>query len=186
MGAILGVFALLFLLAYAFIKNKKESIGFDRNIPDSEIIKRLLVYAKPYWKSFVGVLFLTLLSIVYDVISPWLIGEIQGIIKTDFELNSLFWILAVYVSILLVTLLCSYAQAIILQKVGQKIVSKIRMDLFAHIEKLSHNQIHHTPVGKLVTRVSNDTSGVSMMFTYVIVNLVKNSFMIMKFIYIYI
>lgn len=178
MGAILGVFALLFLLAYAFIKNKKESIGFDRNIPDSEIIKRLLVYAKPYWKSFVAVLFLTLLSIVYDVISPWLIGEIQGIIKTDFELNSLFWILAVYVSILLVTLLCSYAQAIILQKVGQKIVSKIRMDLFAHIEKLSHNQLHHTPVGKLVTRVSNDTSGVSMMFTYVIVNLVKNSFMI--------
>ncbi len=178
MGAILGVFALLFLLAYALIKNKKESIGFDRNIPDSEIIKRLLVYAKPYWKSFVAVLFLTLLSIVYDVISPWLIGEIQGIIKTDFELNSLFVILAVYVSILLVTLLCSYAQAIILQKVGQKIVSKIRMDLFAHIERLSHNQLHHTPVGKLVTRVSNDTSGVSMMFTYVIVNLVKNSFMI--------
>lgn len=178
MGAILGVFALLFLLAYALIKNKKESIGFDRNIPDSEIIKRLLVYAKPYWKSFVVVLFLTLLSIVYDVISPWLIGEIQGIIKTDFELNSLFIILAVYVSILLVTLLCSYAQAIILQKVGQKIVSKIRMDLFAHIERLSHNQLHHTPVGKLVTRVSNDTSGVSMMFTYVIVNLVKNSFMI--------
>lgn len=178
MGAILGVFALLFLLAYALIKNKKESIGFDRNIPDSEIIKRLLVYAKPYWKSFVAVLFLTLLSIVYDVISPWLIGEIQGIIKTDFELNSLFIILAVYVSILLVTLLCSYAQAIILQKVGQKIVSKIRMDLFAHIERLSHNQLHHTPVGKLVTRVSNDTSGVSMMFTYVIVNLVKNSFMI--------
>lgn len=178
MGAILGLFALLFLLAYALIKNKKESIGFDRNIPDSEIIKRLLVYAKPYWKSFVVVLFLTLLSIVYDVISPWLIGEIQGIIKTDFELNSLFIILAVYVSILLVTLLCSYAQAIILQKVGQKIVSKIRMDLFAHIERLSHNQLHHTPVGKLVTRVSNDTSGVSMMFTYVIVNLVKNSFMI--------
>lgn len=178
MGAILGVFALLFLLAYALIKNKKESIGFDRNIPDGEIIKRLIVYAKPYWKGFVAVLLLTLLSIVYDIISPWLIGELQGMIKTDFELNALFLILAVYASILAVTLICSYAQAIILQKIGQKIVSKIRMDLFEHIEKLSHNQLHHTPVGKLVTRVSNDTNGVSMMFTYIIVNLVKNSFMI--------
>ena len=178
MGAILGVFALLFLLAYALIKNKKESIGFDRNIPDKEIIKRLLKYAKPYWKGFLVVLLLTLLSIVYDVISPWLIGEVQGMIKTDFELSDLFSILAVYISILVMTLICSYAQAIILQKIGQKIVSNIRMDLFEHIEKLSHNQLHHTPVGKLVTRVSNDTSGVSMMFTYIIVNLVKNSFMI--------
>ena len=178
MGAILGVFALLFLLAYALIKNKKESIGFDRNIPDREIIKRLLKYAKPYWKGFVVVLLLTIFSIVYDVISPWLIGEIQGMIKTDFSLNKLYATLAVFVSILLVTLTCSYAQAIILQKIGQKIVSNIRMDLFEHIEKLSHNQLHHTPVGKLVTRVSNDTSGVSMMFTFIIVNLVKNSFMI--------
>ena len=178
MGAILGVFALLFLLAYALIKNKKESIGFDRNIPDREIIKRLLKYAKPYWKGFVVVLLLTIFSIVYDVISPWLIGEIQGMIKTDFSLNKLYATLAVFVSILLVTLACSYAQAIILQKIGQKIVSNIRMDLFEHIEKLSHNQLHHTPVGKLVTRVSNDTSGVSMMFTFIIVNLVKNSFMI--------
>lgn len=178
MGAVLGVFALLFLLAYALIKNKKESIGFDRNIPDREIIKRLLKYAKPYWKGFVVVLLLTIFSIVYDVISPWLIGEIQGMIKTDFSLNKLYATLAVFVSILLVTLTCSYAQAIILQKIGQKIVSNIRMDLFEHIEKLSHNQLHHTPVGKLVTRVSNDTSGVSMMFTFIIVNLVKNSFMI--------
>lgn len=178
MGAILGIFALLFLLAYALIKNKKESIGFDRNIPDREIIKRLLKYAKPYWKGFVVVLLLTIFSIVYDVISPWLIGEIQGMIKTDFSLNKLYATLAVFVSILLVTLTCSYAQAIILQKIGQKIVSNIRMDLFEHIEKLSHNQLHHTPVGKLVTRVSNDTSGVSMMFTFIIVNLVKNSFMI--------
>ena len=178
MGAILGVFAILFLLAYAFIKNKKESIGFDRNISDKEIVKRLLTYAKPHWKGFVVVLVLTLFSIAYDVISPWIIGEIQGMIKVKFELNKLFWTLGLYATILLVTLGCSYAQALILQRIGQQIVANLRMDLFEHIEKLSHNQLHHIPVGKLVTRVSNDTSGVSMMFTHIIVNLVKNSFLI--------
>lgn len=176
MGGILGVVAVIFCLAYALIKNKKAAIGFDRNIPDREIIKRLLKYAKPYRKGFVFVLFLMIFSISYDIVSPYLIGKIQGLIKTDFELNKLFLLIGLYASILIVTLVCTYAQAIILQKIGQKIVSNLRMDLFEHIERLSHEQLNHIPVGKLVTRVTYDTNGVSMMFTNIIVELVKNCF----------
>ncbi len=176
MGSILGAFALIFAISYALIKNKKESIGFDRTIPDKEIIKRLLAYAKPYWKGFAFVLLLMVFSISYDIISPLLIGKIQGMIKGEFALRNLFLMIGLYASILIVTLVCSYAQAIILQKIGQKIVSNIRMDLFEHIETLSHNQLNHIPVGKLVTRVTNDTNGVSMMFTNIIVNLIKNCF----------
>ena len=176
MGAILGVFSLIFAIAYALIKNKKEAIGFDRNIPDKEIVRRLLAYAKPYWKGFAFVLLLMVFSISYDIISPLLIGQIQGMIKAEFALSDLFIMIAIYASILIVTLVCSYAQAIILQKIGQKIVSNIRIDLFEHIEKLSHEQLTHIPVGKLVTRVTNDTNGVSMMFTNIIVNLIKNCF----------
>ena len=178
MGGILGVFAIIFMLAYSTIKNNKEEIGFDRNISDKEIIKRLLAYAKPHWKSFVFVLVLMLFSISYDIISPLLIGKIQGLIKAEFLLKDLFVMIAVYASILIITLISSYAQAIILQKVGQKIVSNIRMDLFEHIEQLSHEQLNHIPVGKLVTRVTNDTNGVSMMFTNIIVNLIKNCFVV--------
>lgn len=177
-GAALGVFVIIFLLAYLLIKNKKESMGFDRNIPDKEIVRRLLTYAKPYWKGFVFVLLLMVFSISYDIIAPLLIGKIQGMIKGDFELSSLFWMIALYAGILIVTLVCSYVQAIILQKIGQKIVSNIRLDLFEHIEKLSHDQLNHIPVGKLVTRVTNDTNGVSMMFTNIIVNLFKNVFIV--------
>ena len=179
MGAVLGVLSLVFILAYALIKNKKEAIGFDRNIPDKEIVKRLLRYAKPYWKGFLFVLALMVFSISYDIVSPLLIGYIQGLIKADFELSKLFLLIALYASILIVTLVCSYVQAIILQKIGQKIVSNIRLDLFEHIEKLSHDQLNHIPVGKLVTRVTNDTNGVSMMFTNLIVNLIKNCFVIL-------
>ncbi|MBQ2740550.1 MAG: ABC transporter ATP-binding protein [Clostridia bacterium] len=177
-GAVLGVFAIIFLLAYLLIKNKKESMGFDRNIPDKEIVRRLLTYAKPYWKSFVFVLLLMVFSISYDIIAPLLIGQIQGMIKGAFELSSLFWMIALYAGILIITLVCSYVQAIILQKIGQKIISNIRLDLFEHIEKLSHEQLNHIPVGKLVTRVTNDTNGVSMMFTNIIVNLFKNCFIV--------
>ena len=173
-GAIIGVFTIVFLLVYALEKNKKESMGFDRNMPDSEIVRRLLAYAKPYWKEFALTLFIMLLSIGYDLLSPLLIGDIQALVKDDFELRDLFLRVAVYAGILVVSLVCTYLQAMILQKTGQKILSQIRLDVFTHIESLSHEQLNNIPVGKLVTRVTNDPNAISYMFTNILVTLVKN------------
>ena len=76
-AAIIGSFAIAFLIAYAALKKHKDpSDDRDRNISDKEIVIRLLRYAKPYWKSFVGVFFIMLFSIVYDLLSPALIGDI--------------------------------------------------------------------------------------------------------------
>lgn len=177
-GAIIGIFSTAFIIAYAVMKNKKEAFGFDRTLKDSEIIARLLKYAKPYAKQFLLVLLLMLFSISYNVISPLLVGNIEGLIKTEFELSELFIKLGVYVGILIVSLVSSYAQAIILQKTGQRILSDLRRDVFEHIELLSHAQLHEMPVGKLVTRVTNDTNAISNMFTGVLVNLVTNVFVI--------
>ena len=63
-GAIIGVFSSIFLLAYAFMKNKKEAIGFDRNMKDGEIIKRLMVYARPHVGSFIFAGVVMLFSVV--------------------------------------------------------------------------------------------------------------------------
>ncbi len=179
MGAIIGTFAIVFLIAYFSIKDKKQSIGFERSMKDGEIVKRLLVYAKPHIKSFVFVLLLMAFSIAYEIISPLLVGYIEGMIKDDFEMSRLMAIVIVYASILLLSLACSYVQAIVLQKTGQKILSALREDIFTHIESLSHAQLNTMPVGKLVTRVTNDTNAISMMFTNILVNLIKNVFIIL-------
>ena len=173
-GAVIGVMSLVFLIAFFSIKDRKEAIGFDRNMKDSEIIKRLSVYAKPHAKSFIFVFIIMLVSISYDVISPTLVGKITEMIRADFELAALTSYVIIYAGILLVSLVCTYLQAIILQKTGQKILSALREDLFSHIESLSHNQLHEMPVGKLVTRVTNDTNAISMLFTNILVNLFKN------------
>lgn len=178
LGAIIGAFSLIFIVAFALMKNKKEAIGFDRNIKDGEIIKRLLKYAKPYWRSFVAVGFIMLFSISYEIISPLLVGKIEKILTAQFEMAKLLSYVAVYAGILIVSLISTYVQSIILQKVGQKILSGLREDVFMHIEGLSHSQLHQIPVGKLVTRVANDTNAISMMFTNLLVNLVKNAFTI--------
>ena len=59
-GGIIGAFTGIFIIAYAMVQNKKEAMGFERNMADSEIVRRLLAYAKPYWKQFALVLVLML------------------------------------------------------------------------------------------------------------------------------
>lgn len=178
-GGIIGILSTVFIIAYALIKDKKGAIGFDRHMKDSEIIKRLFAYAKPFKAQFATVLLVMVFSIAYDIISPRLVGEVEELIKTkNFPLNKLYLYVALYGSLLVVSMVCSYIQAVILQKTGQKILSNIRLDLFTHIESLSHAQLNSMPVGKLVTRVTNDTGAISMMFTNILVNLIKNSFVI--------
>ena len=178
-GGVIGLFSAIFIFAYATMKDKKEAIGFDRNMKDGELIRRMIVYARPHWKSFALAVVLMLLSIGYDVASPLLVGNIEEMIKGEFALSGLFRLVAVYGGILVVSTLCTYAQRLILQKTGQKIVSAVREDTFTHIESLSHNQLHHSPVGKLVTRVTNDTNAISMVFTNILVQLFRNIFVLL-------
>ncbi|MBR5449217.1 MAG: ABC transporter ATP-binding protein, partial [Clostridia bacterium] len=179
MGAIIGVVTTVFIIAYATMKDKKTAIGFDRHMKDGEIIRRILAYARPYAWNFVLVGVLMLLTVSYDILAPILVGEIESIIKVDnFELARLWSIVIIYGSILVVSLVSSYYQAMLLQRTGQKILSGIRESVFTHIESLSHSQLNHIPTGKLVTRVTNDTNAISMMFTHLLVNLVKNCFVI--------
>ena len=178
-GAIIGTFALVFILAYIALQRSKEKLDDnERHMADSEIIRRLLTYAKPYWKSFVAVFVIMLFSICYEIISPLIMMHIQDTIKEEFELRYLFMVVGVYASILVVSLICTYLQAILLQKTGQKILSRIRLDLFTHIEGLSHEQLNNIPVGKLVTRVTNDPNRISYLFTNILVTLLKNCMVI--------
>ena len=177
-GAIIGTFTIVVLLAYGALRKVKEDPELDRNMPDKEIVGRLLRYAKPYWKNFVLVFFVMVFSIVYDLLSPLIIGRIQGLIKNDFALEQLYVMVGAYAGILVVSLICTYLQAMILQKTGQKILSQIRLDVFTHIEKLSHEQLNNIPVGKLVTRAVNDPNAISYMFTNILVTLAKNAMVI--------
>ena len=178
-GAVIGVVTALLVLACALVKDKKETMGFERTMNDGEILRRLAGYAKPYLAKFVVVLFLMLFSIAYDIISPLIVGALEELVSGEFELPRLFVGVAVYAGVLVFSMASTYFQAVILQRVGQRIISDLREDLFTHIESLSHEQLNEIPVGKLVTRVTNDTNAISMMFTNLLVTLTKNIFVIL-------
>ena len=178
-GAVAGGFSLIFLLAWLRELRTKTAPDFDRNIPDGEIVRRLLKYALPYKKEFALVLAVMLASIAYELASPLIMGRVEELIKDRFEPSVLLRWVALYACMLLVSMACTYLQSILLQKTGQKILSALRQDLFTHIESLSHDQLNKIPVGKLVTRVANDTNAISMVFTNVLVNMARNAFIVL-------
>ena len=179
-AAIICTFTAAFLIAYFLLrKTLAEGEDRERHMEDSVIIRRLMGYARPYWKSFVGVFVIILFAISFDLITPLLLGHIQKIIKEDFEYSYLLSIVVVYALLLVVTLVSQYLQSMILQKTGQKILSQLRMDTFTHIEKLSHEQLNNMPVGKLVTRVTNDPNSISFLFTNILTGLLKNIIMVL-------
>ena len=119
-AAIIGAFTVTFLIAWAALRKNKDKEDHERSLSDRELIGRLLRYAAPHWKSFVAVFLIMIFSVIYDVLAPYLMGEVQRLIAGDFELSQLLTLVGVYAGILLVSVACTYFQAMILQRMGQK------------------------------------------------------------------
>lgn len=154
----------------------------DRKIKDSEIIKRTLPYIKPYFWKLMGILLLMILTIAFDLLASVLPGTITEKLSASImarkELISVFVLCGLTFVIQVANVVCVYFTTMSLQKIGQKIIYDLRMDVFKHIETMSIAQINEIPVGSLVTRVTSDTNALSNLFTNTIVNLIKNAIML--------
>ena len=181
-GAVLGTLSAVMIMGFVLVKDKKEAFGFERKMGDIAIMRRLLRYAKPYFKNFLLVLLIMAFTIAADILLPLIIGSITDVLGVPgFRYKQVLLRTLAYVGVLIVSLTGMYFQAVILQKTGQKIISQMRKELFVKIHSLSHDQVNKIPVGTMVTRVCNDTNAVSMMFTAILVNLLKNGFLIVGY-----
>lgn len=150
-----------------------------RERSDKDLIKRLLHYMKPYKKEFFISVLLMLYLIAFQLLPPFLIGRMIDVISdptltNDSKISSVIIIVIIFFSGLLTSIIVNYFQTMILQKIGQKTVYDLRNEVFFHIENLSIGQINSVPVGRLVTRVTNDTNAIGEMFTSISVDLIKS------------
>ncbi len=126
-------------------------------------------------------LLLLLLGFVLNAADTWMLQKMgQKIIYRMREdvfthIHSLSLSFAFYLLLLLLGFVLNAADTWMLQKMGQKIIYRMREDVFTHIHSLSLSFFNNTPVGKLVTRVSNDTEAINELFTTILVKLFKNT-----------
>lgn len=149
-----------------------------RNYKDKEIIKRLVLFAKPYTKQFIIGFILTIILVLIDLVPPLLQGQIIGFLRNDTLSNNnillyCFLLIGGYILITFVGCFINYYNSMLLQRIGQKILFNIRTDIFTHIESLSIAQINEQPVGRLVTRVTSDTATLNDFFSNVLVNFLR-------------
>lgn len=157
-------------------KRKLTKNAFDQPIGLKKgLITLLLSYAKGNGKLFL-VAFLGMgFAVVFDLVQPLVFGEIFNILGSDNIPIKYLLICVVGLFILLVvSLVVQYFQSMALQKAGQRIIYKMRNDVFQKIESWAVAQINNNPVGKLVTRVTSDIDAINQMYTSVMINLIKN------------
>lgn len=150
--------------------NKQERI-----LPTKTLIKYLYYYMKGYYKQYLLAIFFMVINVGCDLALPYLIGvSLKLLGKEVILLESLICVAVLGLMIIAVLCISSYCLTMTLHYTSHKIIYKMREDVFAHIQNLSHAQLSMIPTGTLVTRATSDVNVLFNMYTNVLINLLKN------------
>ena len=151
----------------------------SKNISKKEMNKksstmRLIAYMKPYAHWVIFALLLVLGLTAFDLYRPMLVGDAIDTFGASGDYDVIIATAIKYAVVLALSFAFNIAQTWILQKTGQNIILQMRKDLYRHIQSLGSRYFDITPVGKLVTRVTNDVEALNEMYSGILVQLFRN------------
>lgn len=135
---------------------------------------RLVAYMKPYAHWVIFALLLVLGLTAFDLYRPMLVGDAIDTFGANGDYDVIIATAIKYAVVLALSFVFNIAQTWILQKTGQNIILQMRKDLYRHIQSLGSRYFDITPVGKLVTRVTNDVEALNEMYSGILVQLFRN------------
>lgn len=135
---------------------------------------RLIAYMKPYAHWVIFALLLVLGLTAFDLYRPMLVGDAIDTFGANGDYDIIIATAIKYAVVLALSFAFNIAQTWILQKTGQNIILQMRKDLYRHIQSLGSRYFDITPVGKLVTRVTNDVEALNEMYSGILVQLFRN------------
>ncbi len=150
---------------------------------EGNVLLRMLSYVKPYIGTMFVCLILVTLVTGLELYKPILIGDaIDEFITGDYTAGEMVEerfagvvrAAAAYIVVLVGLFICNRIQYILLQSTGQKIIYEIRNQLFDHVQQLSMKFFDTTPVGKIVTRITNDVESLNELYANILIRLIRN------------
>ena len=153
--------------------NSSENINKNEMNKKSSTM-RLIAYMKPYAHWVIFALLLVLGLTAFDLYRPMLVGDAIDTFGANGEYDVIIATAIKYAVVLALSFAFNIAQTWILQKTGQNIILQMRKDLYRHIQSLGSRYFDITPVGKLVTRVTNDVEALNEMYSGILVQLFRN------------
>jgi len=132
---------------------------------DAVLVRRLFAYLKPYTARVAAAVALLLALAGLDLLGP-LIGKVavdRYIVPRD--PSGLPLLAAAFVGVQLLTSVLRYAQNLLTQVLGQRVMFDLRMQIFSHLQDMSLSFYDHNPVGRLITRLTNDVDALNELLT---------------------
>lgn len=159
--------------------DEKEKLKGDKKLPLLELIRRNLYYIKDEKRNFILAIVFLFINVGLDLVMPLFMSEVTSELKqVDIRLYYIVMLAISYLLVGAINLVFLYVESMLLQNAGQRIVYRLRKEVFEHIENMSLDQFSEMPVGSLVTRVASYTASMSDLFTNVLVNILKNALMV--------
>jgi ATP-binding cassette subfamily B protein len=145
---------------------------------DGKLLRRLLEFLKPHKKRVYGVLALTIVVSAIGPVRPKLSQYAVDTYIANGNRDGLIGMILIIFSLLIAQGFLQYFLTQLMQWVGQTTILSVRMRLFRRLQELSLRYYDTTPIGRLVTRVTNDVEVLNEVFSSGLVMMVANSFMI--------
>ena len=152
---------------------KRKEIDIEKSVQGS-VFLRLMKYAIPYLHLMLLAIVMVLFITGFELYRPKLMGEAVDLFIKKGSFSAVRRTAIIYLFVLIGSFLFNFLQTWILQLTGQKIIYNIRQEVFEHVQNLSLRYFDITPVGRIVTRVTNDVEALHEMYANILVKLIKN------------
>ncbi len=148
---------------------------------DAHLLRRLMGYLRPYMPQVVVILLLLVIVSALGIAGPWLVKlTIDRALTSDASnaerLTMLLRITGIYIGVLVVTAGVHYAQIMMLQTTGQRVMFDLRRQLFRHLLRQDMTLFDRQPVGRLMTRLTSDIDALNELFTSGVVTVAMDVF----------
>ena len=152
-----------------------EKLKGDHKLPLRVLIRRTLWYIKDEKGAFILSLVMLMANVVLDAISPLFTSRITDLlVEENIQINLIMRLVIISLLVVIINQCFLYLESRILQNSGQRVIYRLRQEIFEHIENMSLNQFNEMPVGSLVTRVTSYTASMSDLFTGVLVRILRD------------
>ncbi len=157
------------------MNDELEKLKGDVKLPLRVIIRRTLKYISSEKGGFILSLLLLGLNVALDSISPLFTSRITDeLVQDNINIKLILNLVLLSFALTCINQAFLYLNARTLQNCGQRIIYRLRKEIFEHIENMSLNQFNEMPVGSLVTRVTSYTASMSDLFTGVLVRILRD------------
>jgi ATP-binding cassette subfamily B protein len=145
---------------------------------DSRLVGRLMPYLRPYGWRIVLAMGLLLATTGLALAQPFLVQQAIDRDIAKAQTDDLWWIIGLYLAVLVLMFSFRYVQSLQMVIVSQKVMNDLRMKLFRHLQRMSIAFYDANPVGRLVTRLTNDIAALDQLLTAGAITIVADVFMI--------